>query len=339
MGWIIGTVILGIVAVVCWIIGNSLEKEYNNEASDSYHDNPTKNVSRGLRIAAWTVAIFGVGGLTVASSIQIIDAGHVGVVKTFGAITGQIDDGPSLVAPWSDVTSVSTKAERKEFDKLMAFSKETQDVFVDATMNLAVAPDEIQCLYRTIGSDWYDKLIPPRVLQTLKDETVKYSTVAVAPAREEIRIAVKDRLRAQLKDFTVREGACAVSIDVQDFLIRNIDFRPEFKAAIERKQIATQDAQTAKNKVAQATEEANQAVATADGERQVKIKNAQGEAAATLLNATAQAKANRLIAKSVTPELISFQYVSKLAAGVQWIVTADGKIAVPPGVLTPAGKK
>ena len=53
-------------------------------------------------------------------------------------------------------------------------------------------------------------------------------SVAVAPNREQIRRAVQNELDRQLAGF---------SIDVVDLLIDNIDFRPEFKAAIERKQI------------------------------------------------------------------------------------------------------
>lgn len=324
---------MGLAALACWMGAKEAKKRYESTQSED-----ARGMSRILQVLAVAIVIGGVGGFTIASSLNIVDAGHVGIVKKFGAIDGQIGDGPALVAPWADVIDVNTKAEKKHFTHLTAFSKETQDVFVEATLNLAVAPSDVQCLYRTVGSDWYDKLIPQRVLQTLKDETVKYSTVDVAPNRENIRTNVRTRLQTQLSNFKIRTGACAVSIDVQDLLLDDIDFRPEFKQAIERKQIATQDAQTAKNKVEQAKQEANQAVATAEGQKQVKIKNAEGEAQATLVNAQAQARANDLLAKSLTPELISFTYVQKLASGVKWIVTADGKIAVPPGAFAPASK-
>lgn len=256
--------------------------------------------------------------LTVVSAIHIVDAGHVGIIKTFGSIDGQVGDGPTFVAPWSDVISVSTRVQKREFDHLNAFSKETQDVFVDATANIAVAPDDVQCLYRTVGSDWYEKLIPSRVLQTLKDETVKYTTVQVAPHREAIRAAVRARLQQQLDNFHARSGSCSVKIDVQDFLLRNIDFRPEFKQAIEAKQIATQDAQTAQNRIAQKRAEADQRVA-----------EAQGEANATVVKATAQAKANRLLNNSLTDRLVQYQYVTKLAPNVQAIVPSNGSILIP----------
>jgi regulator of protease activity HflC (stomatin/prohibitin superfamily) len=325
MGWLVGTIILWILGGIAVIFAVLSPAEV--PATDTFGRPvegapPTKNWWRVSAFAFAGLMVFAWLALTAASSIKIVDAGHVGVIKTFGAIDGQVGDGPTAIAPWSDLIDVSTKATRKEFDHLAAFSKETQDVFVDATLNLAVAPDDVQCLYRTVGSDWYDKLIPPRVLQTLKDETVKYSTVDVAPHREDIRTAVKKRLQDQLAAFSVRAGACKVAIDVQDFLLRNIDFRPEFKQAIEQKQIATQDAQTARNRVAQSQYQAEQQVA-----------RAHGEANATLVKAQAQAKANRLVSASLTPEIIQYAYVQRLAPNVQAIVPAGSNLVVPASIF------
>ena len=325
MGWIVGSLIMVIAMVVCFVLARAAKREAEKNVAAGQDASEEKAAALWLKVGGFALA-FGLLAFTFASSLYVVQAGSVGVVKTFGSIDGQTGDGPHFIAPWSDLITVSTKVQKREFDHLAAFSKETQDVFVDATLNLAVAPQDVQCLYRTVGSDWFDKLIPQRVLQTLKDETVKYSTVNVAPNRETIRKNVRERLQQQLSNFSVRPGACSVAIDVQDFLLRNIDFRPEFKQAIERKQIATQDAQTAKNRVAQAQYQADQVAATASG-----------AARATLINAKAQASANRLIAASVTPEVIQFAYVQKLAPGVKTIVG-------PPNVifglnsLTGAGK-
>src|SRR3989344_905768 len=325
MGWIAGSFIMVAVIVVALLSGRHYKnKQWQLESHGfSGYKSDVEDARMFKRISYGTAGLVMLGwaAFTFASSLYIIDAGHVGVIKTFGAIEGQVGDGPAFVAPWSDVIDVSTKADKKQFKQLAAFSKGTQDVFVDATLNLAVAPTDVQCLYRTIGSDWYEKLIPPRVLQTLKDETVKYTTVEVAPNREKIRRDVRGRLQDQLKDLSIREGSCVVSIDVQDFLLENIDFRPEFNEAIERKQIATQDAQTAKNRVQEAKFQAEQ-----------KVETAKGEAKSTLVRATAQAKANRLLSNSLTEKIISYEYVQKLAPNVQAIVTADGKVAVPPGL-------
>jgi len=91
----------------------------------------------------------------------------------------------------------------------------------------------VQQLYRTVGLNFFNVLVESRVIQNFKDETVKYKSVEIAPNRESIRKAVRERLEKELSPF---------SIEVVDLLLDNIDFNPEFKKAIEDKQIATQRA-------------------------------------------------------------------------------------------------
>jgi len=171
--------------------------------------------------------------LTLSMSVHAIPAGHVGVVYQFGAILGQIPEGLQWTAPYQDVTVASSQIQRYRFEKIEAFSRETQDVLAATTLNYSVSADAIQYLYRTIGPRWFDVLIEPRVMNFFKEETGKYESVNVAPNREKIRSVVRARLAEDLAPY---------SITVHDFLIDNIDFRPEFKQAIEAKQIAAQDA-------------------------------------------------------------------------------------------------
>ena len=87
------------------------------------------------------------------------------------------------------------------FDKLSAFSEESQDVFVRASLNVRVSPQTIQELYRTVGPNFFNVLVESRVIQNFKDETVKYKSVEIAPNRENIRKAVRERLKRALSLF------------------------------------------------------------------------------------------------------------------------------------------
>jgi hypothetical protein len=78
--------------------------------------------------------------------------------------------------------------------------------------------------------------------------------------REMIRREVQAELNRQLEDF---------SIDVVDFLINDLEFLAEFTKSIERKQVATQDALAASQKVEQAKAEARQEVERARGQATV----------------------------------------------------------------------
>ena len=136
----------------------------------------------------------------------------------------------------------------------------------------------------------------------------------VGPNREAIRRAVQQRLSNELGPY---------SIQINDLLIDNIDFRPEFKQAIEQKQIAAQDALREQEKVKQKQFEAEQAVETA-----------KGEANATRERANGQADANRALAASLTPEVIQFQAIQKLGDNIQIALIPSGQgVILDPATL------
>lgn len=290
MGWIVSMVFAVIVCGGLFVGGKILRKSkdnYNNE----------KAWGLGLIIVAPVIFMLWAGLHTGLASVHQISAGHVGVVYQFGAITGQVPEGLQILAPWKNIKVANIQVQKYRFEKLDSFSQETQDVYIAATLNYEVSPEAIQNLYRTVGPNYFEKLIEARVNQNFKDETVKYKSVDIAPNREAIRQAVRERMIRELEPF---------SIHVVDLLIDNIDFKPEFKVAIEAKQIATQQALEEAQKVEKAKQQALQ-----------KVETARGDAQAVTIAAEAQATANRLLAESITPELIQFQMVQKLADNIQ----------------------
>ena len=217
------------------------------------------------------IVVAGWGAFRAFHSVQ---AGHVLVVRQFGEIIGQRGDGFQTIAPWQSAEEVSTQVESRQFqmdDRGQvgtlegavrtgpAISEETQPVYAVVTLNYSVSDQAVQRLYTEVGSGYFDKVVAPRVFQVFKNETVKFKSVEVAPNRELIRRAVQAELDDQLEDF---------SIDVVDFLINDLGFPAAFTEAIERKQVATQDALAAQQKVAQSKAEAQQEIERARGQAQ-----------------------------------------------------------------------
>jgi prohibitin 2 len=301
MLWIVATVVFAVIVVVAIVLRRRDEPETLPARRDDrggWIDGTRLTRSGNTLILIGIPVIWAVW--TLVASVHMIGAGHIGVIYTFSDVTGQVGAGLQTTAPWQSVRVASTQVQRETFLKIDSFSEETQDVFITATLNYEVSPTAIQELYRNVGPGWFDRLVESRVLQIFKDTTVRYKSVEIAPARDEIRRDVRDRLRNELQGF---------SIDVVDLLIDNIDFRPEFKEAIERKQIATQDAQTAQNRVAEAKFKAQQQVETAKGEAQ-----------SVLVRAQSQARANRLLSQSLTERVVRYEAVQKLAPNVQTIL-------------------
>jgi regulator of protease activity HflC (stomatin/prohibitin superfamily) len=295
----------------------------------SYEDGDQRQKSFGLRAPAFGLYILGFIGSLLIFSVHIVSAGEVGVVRTFGSITGQVGEGLQITWPWQSVETWNIKVQTvlpesscsdRSISCLDAFSSESQDVFIRAVVNLKVDPRDVQELARTVGSNYVERLVLPRLHQIVKDTTVKYRSVDIAPHREEIRQAVRERLGQELSEN---------SINVVDLLITNIDFRPEFKQAIEAKVKAEQDALTEQNKVLISKAQAEQAAAVAEG-----------TASRLRIEAQGQADANRLINESLTPLLIQFQAVQKLTDNVQIALIPSGNgVIIDPATLlsgTPA---
>jgi regulator of protease activity HflC (stomatin/prohibitin superfamily) len=269
--------------------------------------------------------------VTISASFHQVPAGHVGVVYEFGSIVGQTGDGLQIVPPWRNVRDATVQLQTLCFiddatkcpdgattvgEGLDSFSKETQNVFIDAIVNIEVSPDEVQGLYRSVGPNYINKLVPGRIAQIFKDETVNYAAVDLAPSREQIRANVEAQLRTELAPY---------SIDVKALLIENIAFESEFEQAITAKQVAAQEALRQQELVASERAKADQ-----------RIEQARGEGESLRVTAQGQADANNLISQSLTPSLIQFQAVQKLADNVQiaLIPSGQGVIIDPTTILS-----
>jgi regulator of protease activity HflC (stomatin/prohibitin superfamily) len=239
-----------------------------------------------------------------AKPFVIVRAGTVGVIYSFGSIVGQVEEGFHLIWPWWFVTHTDIKVQRAVLSKLQAFSSETQDVFVKASLNYQVSPKAVQTLFRTVGPDYFHVLIEPRVAQNFKEETVKYKSVDIAPNRENIRQSVRQRLEKELSPY---------SIHIVDLLLDDVDFSPAFKQSIENKQIATQKAL-----------EQEQLVSAAKFAAQQRVETERGEGEAKLARAEKEALANQKLAASLTPLLVQHEMVARLSDKIQLMVVPQG---------------
>ncbi len=329
MVWFVSVAIAVILCGVAFLFGRAMRSEAEPGSPEA---------DRGLIFIVLAIIVFVIwaGAHTALSALKQVEAGDVAVVYQFGEIIGQKGEGLQFVAPWQEIRTESIRVQRRQFSNVSGFSSETQDVVITATVNYRVDPGAVQNLYRTVGVNWFDILVEPRINQYFKAETVKYRTVDIAPNRETIRKNVRDALALDLQNF---------SVTVEDLLIDNIDFNPEFKNAIEAKQIAAQNALEAGERIAGAQNEAIQneerakgearaVEARAKGDAAAEIERARGNAEAILLQAQAQALANVLLDESLTPQVIQYLAVIKLAPNIDIALIPSGQnIIIDPAAL------
>ena len=122
-----------------------------------------------------------------------------------------------------------------------------------------------------------------------------------------------------------------------DFILRDIHFTDQYAAAVEQKQIAEQNALQAQFVVQQKKQEAEQARQTAKAQADAVVIAAQGEAQSIEIRAKAQAAAWAALAAVLRdhPEMLTYEYIQKIAPNLQVIYLPSGTPLLLPSVTPP----
>ncbi len=255
----------------------------------------------------------------LANTILIIDAGEMAVI--FNQLSGGLSSRypgtniliPGLQKPILYDTRVQTytmsatyaEGERRGDDAIETLTKDGQMVRMDLSIRFHIDPTRGTNLHREIGPDYINKVVRPEIRNQIRLAVSGYPVTEVyTEKRSEIQNQTQENLKRKFN---------MSYLILDEILIRNISFSPEFEKAIEQKQIAQQDSQRMQYVL--------------DKERQEKdrkIIEAQGEAESIRLKAIVLAQ---------NPALIQYEYVQKLAPGVKTIIT-DGKTIMSLGDIT-----
>jgi regulator of protease activity HflC (stomatin/prohibitin superfamily) len=215
-------------------------------------------------------------------------------------------------------------------DSIAARTADGQEVLVDASLIYSIDPAQVVRIHIQWQNRYTDDLVRPVARGAIRDAAAQYGIEEIVSSkRSELASGITDQIGAK---FTEN------GLVLLDFVLRNITFSPEYAASVEQKQIAEQQAQQAKFVVEQRKQEAEQARQTAQGQADARVIAAKGDAEARLINAEAEAQALKLIAAALqnNPDLITYQYVMKLAPGIQvMLVPSDNPYLLPLPTLTP----
>ena len=306
--------------------------------------NINRNASRIFLVILLVVVVIGL----LASTIIFVPPDKAGVVVSYLAEGGYrkqpIYSGLHFVVPVLEhvekytisrqtytMSATTSEGQREGDDSILARTKDGQQVYIDASVIYAVDPPKVVDLHITWQNRYAEELVRPLSRGIIRDAASQYGVEEiVSTQRSQLEASITDELSTKLAEN---------DLVLVDFVLRNIHFSDEYAAAVEQKQIAEQQALQAQFVVESKKQEAEQARQIAQGQADAVVIASKGDAEARLINAEAEAKANDLIAASLQdkPELLTYQYITRLSPTINTIlVPSNNPYILPiPGSTTP----
>lgn len=231
------------------------------------------NVGKAKIIGVAIIALIVIAAIA-AASVQIVDAGHRGVLLHWNAVdltSPPLEEGLHFVVPFQDQV-VNMEVRTLLFVKGTASaSKDLQTVTTEVTVNFAPDPNSINILYKEVGLNYQNRIIAPAVEEVVKQVTANYNAEELITKRAQVKNDIEFEITKRLNIFNIQTQV----ISITDF-----QFSDLFSRAIESKVEAEQKAQKAENDLIRIEVEARQAEAQAIGIAKANIAQAEGEAEA-----------------------------------------------------------
>ncbi|MFO7879639.1 MAG: prohibitin family protein [Bacteroidota bacterium] len=233
-----------------------------------------KNSKNLLIIAGIAVVLLLIFG---NSMFKIVDAGERGVLfRPFG---GGLDtenvygEGFHVLAPWNKFIVYNVK-ERTTEETMDVLDKNGLSVNVDITVRYFPTYRELPYLHKNFGEMFESQLVIPEVRSTVRQVMGRFKAEEIYSTK-----------RAEVENAIIEESTSILNanfITTKAVLIRSINLPPEIKQAIEMKLKQEQESLA----------------------YEFKLQKEQKEAERKRIEAEGEATANKIINKSLTPELL-----------------------------------
>ena len=278
-------------------------------------------MKKGMIILAAAAVVLLIAGLTCTATVQ---TGYTGIVTTFGKVEDvTLEAGLHFKSPFQQIISMDNREQKSTFTT-EAFSSDIQQVDITGSINYAINKSTAMNLFKEVGTDYFNKLVYPRMLEITKGVFSKYSAENLVANREKLSQDIRDGLYEELKDY---------GINVISLSIENLDFTDAFTDAVEAKQVAAQRKLQAEIEQAQMTMETQQQAErqriNAEAAANVAKINADADAYAVKVRSEAEAEANKMIAESLTENLIRFNEVKNWDGKLPTYMAGEGSTTVP----------
>lgn len=245
-------------------------------------DGPSKAAPICLVLAILMAVAF----VIVPFSFHTINTGEIAVVKHLGKITHVRGAGANFDL-WflNSYQKYDTKVQNVEITTA-AYSSDAQTMEVNMTLQYQIMSDKVIDIATQYGSlEALQNRIQSIAVEKTKAVLSSYKAMNIIADRAAISPAVEAAIKDAIGD--------EYFVNVNTVVLTNIDFSDAFELAVEEKMIAEQSK-------LKADYENQKKIALAEAD----IEIAKAKAEAMMIEANAEAEANRIVAESLTQEIL-----------------------------------
>lgn len=262
------------------------------------NSNPAKNIKVNKRVVP--IILVALALIILATSLFYeVPAGNIGVVLRFSAVDRVSYPGINIKLPFVERVVLMNVRTQKDEAQATAVSENLQVVTSIIAVNYHLDGTRAQEVYEKIGADYANIIVAPAIQNTFKAVTAQFTAEELITRRDEVRLLAEEKLTDQLEPYFVV---------VENFNIVNVDFSAEYQQAIEAKQVAQQQVETSKQKLAQAEIDAQTVIAQAKGQ------------------ADAQKALNQTGA--LTPEYLQYLFLTKWNGILPQVMTSGNEMMI-----------
>jgi regulator of protease activity HflC (stomatin/prohibitin superfamily) len=252
----------------------------------------------------------------IVQALVTVQAGTVGVVLRLGAVRQELPPGLHLIVPFIDRVVIfptlkktyeaSDTPQSSEADYpdiiVSALTSDGQQIRVGLTARFMIAPGKAAWIVQNLGTEreYVEKVVKTEIRGSGRRVPTRFAAYDLYTKKSyEAQQALFDEIGPKFE----KNG-----LILDEIVIRNITFTPEYAKTLEEKQIALENITTEKNKLEQEKIRKEQKIVEAEGDaKSIEIRQA---------------------ALTKNPTIIQWEFVQKLAPNVQWGIMPDKVIPV-----------